>query len=99
MTKNQMKEFNIYLFLYSKLMIYNKVLSGLFNITLLIILVKSFQLKKKREHSQLDTKAYSSKLLFNQCSTINIRIINNDEHTWLYSKKKNILGKEKCLQD
>lgn len=46
MTKNQMKEFNIYLFLYSKLMIYNKVLSGLFNITLIIILVNSFQLKK-----------------------------------------------------
>ena len=47
MTKHQSKEFNIYLFLYLKLMTYGKILSVLFNITILIIMVKSVQLKKR----------------------------------------------------
>lgn len=49
MTKHKKKEFNDYLFSYSNLMIYNKLLSGSFNVTLLIIILRFVQLKKKVE--------------------------------------------------
>ena len=56
MSKHQRKELNIYLFSYSKLMIDSKILNGPFNVTILIILIKSVQLKKNTEERfQFDT--------------------------------------------